>query len=177
VTVVYPDAIPTLGNTKVKAVVAIADMLLPKLATEINAASSVDISCFLYPAGWSPTGSTAKGTKPLRLCNKSAQEQLNRTTYSLADLQYVYAPQGVAAAPANAAKTLLASGTSIYLVERLGLDSDDTPFVVGQLTRVHYVTLGDQIVGGDRTDENGEFMIMQAAVYRGAGPVDGTIAT
>lgn len=175
-TVVYPEGTPTLGNTKVKAVLSISDLEAPDLSSEINAGTSVDISCYLYPAGWSPTGTTAKGTKPDRLCSKTSLEQLNRTTYSLGDLQYVYDPQASSSAEANAARTLLAEGTSLYLVERIGLDSDDVAFAAGQAVRTHYVTLGAQIPSGDRTDENGEFYIMQSLVYANSGPVDGVIA-
>lgn len=175
-TVVYPEGTPTLGATKVKAVLAITDLEAPSLADEIDDASSVDISCFLYPAGWSPTGTTAKGTKPNRLCSKTTIEQLNRTTWTLGDLQYVYDPQDDDSADANAAKAILTEGTSVYLVERIGLDSDDEAFAVGQQVRVHYVTLGAQIPMGDRADENAEFYIMQSLVYKNSGPVDGVIA-
>lgn len=176
-TVVYPEGTPTLGNTKVKAVVSVADLAAPKLATEINAVTSVDISCYLYPAGWAPTGATAKGTKPTRLCSKTELEQLNRTTWSIGDLQYVYDPQAADSADGNEAKELLQEGTSLYLVERIGLDADDTAFAVAQHTRTHYVTLGAQVPSGDRTDENGEFFITQSVVYANSGPVDGVIAT
>lgn len=174
-TVVYPEGTPTLGNTKVKAVLSVASPTAPKLATEINAATSVDISCYLYPAGWNPTGTTAKGTKPTRLCSKTQLEQLNRTTWTLADLQYVYDPQADDTAPGNEAKELLVEGTTLHLVERIGLDADEDVFAVGQRTRDHFVTLGAQIPSGDRTDENGEFYITQSVIYANSGPIDGVI--
>lgn len=174
-TVVFPEATPSLGNTKVWAVVAVADQAAPKLATEIGAATTVDLSNYLIPQGWNPTASTAKGTKQRRLGTKAIQEQLNSTTYQMADLMYVYDPQGAAGALANKAKALLTEDTKIYFVERMGLDAD-VAGATGQLTRVHYCKLGPQIVSADRTDENGEFYIMQSLVYVGSGPVDGTIA-
>lgn len=176
-TVVYPEGTPTLGNTSVVAVVALADEDAPKLATEINAGTSVNGSCYLYPAGWSPTATTAKGTKPLRLCSKKAQEQFNRTTYSIGDLQYVYDPQGDDSAPGNELKEMLVEGTEVYLLERIGLDAENDAFAVGQHTVSHHVRLGPQIKSGDRTDENGEFFITQSVVYVGSGPVDGVIVT
>ena len=175
-TIVYPEGTPTLGNTKVAAAVAVADLEAPKLATEINAATSVDVSCYLYPAGWSPTASTAKGTKPPRLCDKVTREQFNRTTYSIGDLQYVYDPQAADSASGNEAKELLTEGTQIYLIERIGLDAQADAFAVGDRVRVHYVELGPQIPSGDRTDENGEFFITQSVIYVNDGPVDGVIA-
>lgn len=175
-TIIYPEGTPTLGNTKVKAVVTIADLLAPKLATEINAVSSVDISCYLYPAGWAPSATTAKGSKPARLCSKNDLQQFNRTAYEVGDLQYVYDPQGASTVDANKAKTLLVEGTKIYLVERLGLDAQTNAFAVAQKVTTHYLILGPQIPSGDRTDENGEFFITQSVIYVNAGPVAGTIA-
>lgn len=176
-TLVMPEGVPTLGATKVKAVVTIASQAAASLATEINAASSVDLSLYLYPAGWAPTGASAKGTRPVRLGSKSQREIFNRTTYSLGDLQYVYDPQG-AATGVNSAKTLLAAGTKIHLVERRGFDAETQAFAVGDKYRDHYVVLGAQVEAGDATDENGEFYITQSVIYYGTnGPVAGVVAT
>lgn len=176
-TIISPEGTPTLGNTKVKAVLAIADLLAPKLATEINAVTSLDLSCFLYPGGWAPGATTGKGTKPSRLCSKREQQQFNRTAYEMGDLTYVYDPQGADTVDANKAKAMLVPALKIYLVERLGLDAELTAFAVSQKVRTHYVALGPQIPSGDRTDENGEFFITQSVIYVGAAPVDGVVAT
>jgi hypothetical protein len=177
-TLVVPDGVPTLGAIKVKGVLTIANSAAPSLATEINAASSKDISVLLYPAGWSPTGETAIGTAPARLGSKTQKQQFNRTTYSIGSLQYVHDPQGLSSAAVNAAKTLLTNGLSIHLVERRGPDATSVVFAVGDKVRDHYVVLGAQIEMGDAADENGEFWIQQAVHYISAdGPVSGTIAT
>lgn len=174
-TMVMPEGTPTLGNTKLKAVVAVAAMAAPKLATEINAVSSVDVSCFIYPAGWNPTGSQGKGTKPRRVCETSQRDSLNSVQWTAPSLQYVYDPQEDGSDPANAAKTLLVEGSVIYIVERRGLNAD-TAFAVVDQTRTHYLRLGAQIPSGDITDENGEFFIMQEAEYV-LNPVDGIVVT
>lgn len=173
-TTVYPEGTPTLGNTKIKAAVAVEDLTAPKLATEINAATSVDISCFVYPAGWNPTGAQGKGTKPLRLCTKSQRDSLNRVSWTAPTLQYVYDPQGADAAPGNEAKELLVEGAEVVIIERRGIDSDD-PFVVAERVRSHHLRLGAQIPSGDLTDENGEFFMTQETEYI-SDPVDGVIA-
>lgn len=175
--VFYPEGIPTLGNIKVTAVVAVANLAAPKLATEISAATSVDLSCYLFPAGWNPTGTTAKGTKKRRLCSRATQEQLNTTTYSLAALQYSHKPQAALIATGNEAKKLLTEGTKVYLVERQGLDAQTDTWTVGEYSRTHWVNLGPQIPMGDPSDENDEFYIMQELVYVNAGPVDGIVVT
>lgn len=175
-TLVYPEGTPTLGNTKVAAVLTVANLTAPKLATEINAVTSVDGSLHLYPAGWQPSATTAKGEKPARLGSKRTLQQFNRTSYDLSDLQYVYDPQGDDSDPGNEFKELLESGLEVVLVERIGLDAEDVPFAVGQKVVCHHVLLNDQVKSGDRTDENGEFFITQSVIYVNDGPVDGVIA-
>lgn len=175
-TLVMPDGVPTLGAIGVKACPTIADPTQPKLATELNAAGSKDISLHLFPAGWAPAGDTPTGTAPARLGSKKIRQTLNRTTYTLAALQYIYSPQATSSDPANAAKTLLVEGTKIHLVERRGLDPETTAWAVGDKTRDHYVILGPQIEMGDPSDENGEFFIQQAVVYvSNDGPTAGTV--
>lgn len=176
-TLIMPEGVPTLGNTAVIAAVAVADMTAPKLATELNAATSVNLSDFLEASGWNPQATSNKGTRPPRLGSKTQRDTFNRTTYSLGTMSYSYDPQALDTDDENKAKALLAEGTTIFLVERLGLDAENTAWAVGQKTRTHKVILGVQSVGGDRTDENGEFVIMQDAIYASLeGPVDGTVA-
>lgn len=177
-TLVAPEGVPSLGARKVKAVVAVADRTAAKLATEINAATSVDVSLHLRASGWSPTATTNKGQKPRRLGSKRQAEQLNSTTFSLGTLQYVYDPQADEGDPGQEAFDLLKEGTKIDLLERLGLDAESVAFAVGQKTRDHYVNLGPQIPMGDPTDENEEFYISQDVVYvTTEGPVDGVVVT
>lgn len=176
-TLVIPEGTPTLGNVKVKVLVTMPDLAAPSLATAINAVTAVDGSCYLFPEGWAPTGTTAKGSRRPRLCQKSQVEVLNRTTYSVGALQYIHNPQLDDAGAGNEMRELLVEGAKLYFVERQGLDAQDTAFAETQRIRTHYLELGPQIWSGDATDENGEFFITQEAVYvNGSGPVDGVIA-
>lgn len=175
---VMPEGVPTLGNISVKAVATLTSPAAPKLATELNGAGSEDISLHLYPAGWGPTADTPTGTAPARLGSRKIRQSLNRTTYSMPGLQYVYDPQADDGDPGQEAFDLLKEGVQIHLVERRGLDAESDAWAVGQKTRDHYVTLGPQVPMGDPTDENAEFYIMQTIVYvSGDGPVDGVIVT
>lgn len=175
---VMPEGVPTLGNIAVKAVVTIASIAAPALATELNAAGSEDISLHLYPAGWGPTADTPLGTAPARLGSRKIRQSFNRTTFSLPALQYVYDPQADVADPGNEAFDLLKEGLEFYLVERRGLDAETDVWAVGQKVRVHHVELGPQVTQGDPTDENAEFYIMQVVRYvNGDGPTEGVVAT
>lgn len=176
-TIVMPEGTPTLGAVKVKAVLAITDPEAPKLATEINAATSVDISCHLLADGWSPTAETAKQTKKRRLCSKKDTEQLSVTSYRVAALRYVHDPQADDAAPGNEAREALKEGLKWHFLERQGKDAQVDPFAIGDRTRDHYLVLGPQIEMND-PDENGEFYVMQEVAYVSAeGPIVGLVVT
>lgn len=175
-TIVMPEGTPTLGAVKVKAVVSITDPAAPKLATEINAVTSVDISCHLLADGWQPSAETAKQTKKRRKCSKKDTEQIGVTTYRLAALRYIHNPQADDTAPGNEARKALKEGLKFHFLERQGKDAQTAPFAVADRTRDHYVTLGPQIEMDD-PDENGEFYIYQEVAYVTAdGPKAGIVA-
>lgn len=175
-TLVMPEGTPTLGAVKVKATASIANRTAPALATEINAASAVDISCHLLADGWNASAETAKNTKKRRLCSKADTEQLGVTTFRVAALRYIHNPQATDAAAGNEARNLLKAGLKFYFVERHGKDAQTTAFAVGDRVRSHYLELGPQIEMPD-PDDNGEFFIYQEVAYVSAGgPVVGTVA-
>lgn len=175
-TVVFPEGTPILGNTKVLATPAVASMAAPSLATEIGAATAVDLSCYLLPDGWNPTGTQGKGTRPRRLCSKTTQERLNTVAWAGPTLRYIHDPQGADADAGNEARELLVEDATLYFIERMGLDAQDDPFTATERVRTHHLRLGAQIPSGDRTDENGDFFIMQETEYVNEGPVDGVVA-
>lgn len=171
--IIYPESTPVLGNVKVKVCVAVADMTAPKLATEINAGTSIEMSCAFMAAGWTPTASQGKGTKMRRLCSKSDVEQLNPALFSVGALQYSLGdPQD----EETTIKSLLVEGAKLYFVERLGLDAEDTAFAVSQAVRTHYLELGCPYRVYDTTADNGEFYVQQEVVYVSRGPIDGVVA-
>ncbi len=171
-TVIYPESTPVLGNVKVKAAIAVSDLTAPKLATEINAATSVDLSCAFMASGWTPTTTQGKGTKMRRLCSTADVEQLNPALHQVGTLLYsVGDPQS----PESDIADLMVEGAKLYLVERLGLDAED-PFAATQKVQTHYVQLGKPYKIYDTTADNGEFHMGVEAVYVNRGPVDGVIA-
>lgn len=160
--IIFPEATKSLGNTTLVAVVTIADMDAPSLATEINAGTSVIGSCFLY-ADVVASGETNKGTAPTRACEKTEREEFGRTKYSIQDIQYVYDPQA-GATDENEFKDLLEPDTELYLVERMGLDKD-TALAAGQKVNVHHVRVGPQNRTKTGDGEFDEFSITQAVSY------------
>lgn len=175
--IAIPEGTPTLANTKLKAILSIANQAAPKKATEIDAVTSLDFTVYAFADGWAPTGSQAKGTARRRMASARSVERLNTVTYSLAALQYSHDPKTADSAPGNEARELLKAGLKIFFGEGQGIDGEEGEFEVGDQMRSHYVELGEQIWSGDQTDENGEFFIMQELVYvTTRGPVIGTVA-
>lgn len=162
-TVIFPEATKSLGNTMVVAVATIANMSAPDLSSEINAGTSVIGSCFLY-ADMVATGETNKGTAPTRACEKTEREEFGRTKFSISDIQYVYDPQA-GATDENKFKDALAPDTELYLVERVGLDAQTTALAAGQKVNVHHVRVGPQNRTKTGDGEFDEFSITQAVSY------------
>lgn len=173
--VYFPEATPVLGNIKVKAVPAIADKKAPKLATEINAAGSLDLSCFLRP--FTPGITSASGTAPDRLCSTVTLPQEGRTEFAAFELRYVYDPQGDDTDPDNAAKKLLVRGLVLDLVIRKGKDAQTVALAAADKAEVWTVRLGRQnrVQSGD--DDQAEFEISQMAYPIRTVADDAVIAT
>lgn len=162
-TVVFPEATKAQGNTSVTVVQDIADVTAPSLASEINAASSVNVSCYLYSGG---TGSsnTNTGEAPARICTTDRLQQFGNTTYEVSDLQYVYNPQGDGADEANAAKAALVEGTDVYLVIRKGLNARTSAYAAAQLVDIWHVKLGPQNRGVTGDGEFDEYSVTQSVI-------------
>jgi hypothetical protein len=165
--VLYPDATKAQGNVSVTIVATIAAPTAPDLSSEINAAGSVNVSCFLFDNGSLVTANTNKVTAPARLCTTEQFQELGNTTYEVADLQYVYDPQAASSTSDNKAKALLLEGAEVYIVERLGLPaggSTPTDYAVGQYVNVYHVRLGKQNRVRQGDAEAAVFAITQSAI-------------
>lgn len=104
------------GNVKVSWVTTITNQAAPAI-TELNATSSVDLSCYLTADGLT-TGSDEQGVTDDRLCSTQTYEKPGRFSDTL-ELMYVYQPQ-VPAAADNKAFFTLVQLTSGFIVIRWG---------------------------------------------------------
>lgn len=164
--VISPAGVKAQGNIKVSWVPTIASQSAPTNA-EVIAAGSLDVSCYLSSEGWSPSIDSAKGTAPRRLCSRVIYEQFGNTTYSLADLMYVYGPQGAALSDPMKAYEKLIPGTAGFFVARLGLDGTTVDYAVGQFVEVWPVRLGERLNVFDAADEFAEIMVQQSVIVTG----------
>lgn len=113
-------AVPADGNVKVVLVTTIANTAAPTV-TELNAGTTVDISCYLTSDGFTPSLSE-QVIADERLCSTSTYEQPGRHQRSL-DVVYI---DNTNTAEDNEAKETLVPGTAQYLVVRRGIAFDTT---------------------------------------------------
>jgi len=161
--VLYPEATQVYGNTSVLVVQELTTPGAVSLANDINDATTVNVSCFLYSGGVG-TSTTARGEAPRRLCTKSVLQQFGSTTYEVTDLQYTYDPQAALSSNDNAAREVLTEGSEVYLVIRRGLDAQDTAYAAGQYVDIWRVKLGPQNKTQTGDGEFDEYSITQAVI-------------
>lgn len=104
------------GNVKVSWVTTIANTAAPTIV-ELNATSSIDLSCYLTADGLT-TGTDEQAVTDDRLCSVQSFEKPGRFSDTL-ELMYVYQPQ-VPAATDNKAFFTLVHLTSGFIAIRWG---------------------------------------------------------
>ena len=126
-----PTIVPGIASDEtvsVKWVVAITDTAAPKLATEINAATSVDLTCLLTE-NWGPDYSV-ETSEIRRMCSKVATQRGGAVTYTFPDFVFAYDSQGALTLPVNLAYAALVQGATGFIVVRYGVHVD-TAWTVG----------------------------------------------
>lgn len=171
-TVLFPEATPVHLNLKVVVANTITTSTAPATATEINAGTSLDVSCFIR--AWNPEISTNSGSAPDRLCTSLTLPIEGKTQLSAISLAYVYDPQEATSTDNNKARLKLTQGTEFFIVARKGLPYT-TAFAAGQFTEVWKVRCGRQNFVQSDDDEFAEFEIQQM-LYPILAPVHGTAA-
>jgi hypothetical protein len=132
-----PASTPSDGYFRLWWVTTIADVTAPKVATEILAASSLDLTCYLKePWGASTTVETVEDW---RACLRTVLASPGTSKTDLQDLIVTHKVQ-VPADVANKAYAALAPGTQGYLVARYGIDVDTAP-AAAQIVDVFPVTV------------------------------------
>ena len=134
-----PGSVQADGALRVVFVPTLADPSAPTLA-ELNAASAVDLSCYLTPTGFASTTEEAS-IDDSRLCSRETYETPGRESNGL-ELTYVYDPQNTVPAE-NEAYTTLKRGTQGFVVPRWGRAFEE-PFAAGDIVDVMPITGGAQ---------------------------------
>ena len=160
-----PQLVTANGKDSWFFVPAIANITAPT-PTEINAATGLNISCFLWAEFEGVTSTTGKVTLPRLLCETQQYESNDSTTYSVADLDFAFAPQAAAASDGKKAwDKFKAGGLSGFLVRRQGVTANAvaSEAATGQFVDIIPVEIGAAVPGKTSTGADG--------VYRAVSPV------
>lgn len=152
---IKPQKVTANGKDTWWLVPAIADLDAPT-ATEINATSGLNITCFLLAEQEGVTSTTERVALARLLCETTTTEGLGDTTFSMADIQGVFDPQGAANSDGKKAWELVKAGFTGYAVRRQGVKSDvDADVEAGDFVDVVPIDMGPAVPGKSSTDASG----------------------
>jgi hypothetical protein len=160
-TVELPETTKVLGT---RSVWVVPTATIPDLdtITVANLAAGFKATCYIYGNGGTVTGEQQRGDAPRKLCEVTVRQNIGTVTQSISDIQYSYKPQGDAADEANDMKEAMLFGTTVVIVDRLGV-ADETAPAAGQLVNAYRVTLGYQNRTQTGDDDQAEYSITQGA--------------
>lgn len=160
---VVPPGVSADGSVLVAFVPAIGNPSAPTLA-ELNAATALNISCYLSTGSFKPGANDETATDE-RLCSKQVFETLGQTTWTIDNLEYIYDPQNPSSL-SNKAYAAMKRGTHGYLVVRWGKDLEEFPeFAAGDVVDVFPVSLGSQVK--QPPEKNSKLKVQQKPVVTG----------
>jgi hypothetical protein len=146
--------IPTVANTAAPT------------AVEINSASGLDVSCFLFADSGKPTQTTNRTKLARRLCDGAQYEQIGLTTYEGGELSYAVDPQAAPGANGKKALAILPAGTTGFLVRRLGI-AVLTDVAAGQYVDLFPTEFGPAFTMPKGDDESSEVAVTQTFAITG----------
>ena len=140
-----PTILDGVSTNETEAVTWVADIASPatglSLATEYNAATSVDLEC-LMTEKINPDG-TVEMTTLRRACSTKGRQRAGVETRTIADLVAVYDPQDLAA-DVSKAYAALVKGSEGFLVMKRGIHLDTAP-VAGNLMTIYKVQITHRV--------------------------------
>jgi hypothetical protein len=155
-----PQKVTANGKDSWWLVPAIANLAAPTVA-EINAVSGLNISCFLLAEQEGVTGSAEKVRLARLLCETTTTEGLGEQTWSLADMQGVFDPQGATGSDGKKAWELVKNGFDGYLVRRQAVVAlANAAVTAGQFVDAFKVETGIATPGKSATDASGIYTFM-----------------
>ena len=165
-----PVGVPSDGMVKVAFVTSIGDLDAPSIATDINAATSLeDFTCWLTTFGVDASEQTRE---VFRFCSKQVFEDYGTVTYTVSDLVYVYDPQNPTS-ETNKVYTALKEGTRGFLVVGWGKDAEEE-WAAGDVVDIYPVKVGAQ--RKQTPERNSELTVAQKPYVTGAIAEDRALA-
>lgn len=129
------------------------------LATEVNSASGLNISCFLLADQATPGMDTSKVTLPRLLCETTTTESLDEQKVTVPDFRFLWDPQAAAGANDKKAWALLKDGFTGYLIRRDNVVSNlDAAVTAGQFIDWFQVEAKSPMPTASANDATGLFV-------------------
>lgn len=170
----FPEGVKIQGNDKITAMTAVATPASPSLATEINAATSVELTEAMY-GNWDAPVSVDTGSAPTRIGTQDVLPEEGNANRQVIPVAYPVDPSKPKSDPVNKVWSTFAPGTIIYVFVRRG-KSKDTAFASGDTGLLYKVRCGFQPEpNATSTDAYGEYQIAQNLIPLGA-PTEATLA-
>ena len=131
---------PADGNVRTDIVTAIADIKVPKL-TELNAATTKNVSCYITAGGFTFTPEQATISDD-RECDTFTASQPGRVSAGSPTITVIDNTGTAIATTANVAVDTLVPGSTVYVVRRYGLAYDAAYATTVQKVDVLQVKVG-----------------------------------
>ena len=161
-----PAPTKAFGSEKWSFVPTMANQAAPSLATDLNAAGSLDVTKMFFTSSARPDASVNMAKAERRIGDIEGYEFVGETSWTLGEIRYSFNPQGAALSTGVQAFEKLPQGTTGFLVRRLGINRD-TDYAVGQFVSVFPVEFGPQVETTEGDGESAEVAIKQGVALTG----------
>ena len=170
-----PRKVQANGKTSYWLVPAVAVKTAPT-ATEVNAATGINLSCTLLKDFEGPSASTSKVTLAEYLCETESYEANDTTTVTIPDIVGGFDPQAAAASADKKGYEFVKNGYTGFLVRRQGIQADTaSPDVTsGQFVDVIPVEIAKAVPGQSNNDSSGIYTFSAAVSV--TGPAEWNVA-
>lgn len=169
-----PIATKVQGSDKIVFCTDLATPASPSLATEINAATSVEATLAMYGT-WRPPVNVETGSAPVRVGTSTQLPQEGNAQLQVIPVAYPHDPAADDTDPNNKLRALLAEGVEVYAVVRKGVDKD-TDWAASDRVEVWHVRCGYQDTDSMTGDDSfAEYQVAQNLIPL-ATKVAGTVA-
>ncbi len=137
---INPGSAKTFGLTNYILAPAVASKAAPT-ALEVNAATGLDVTCYVIGDLAEPTQSTNVVQRQRRACDTVLYSQIGITTYQGGEVVLAFGPQAAAGSDGKKAWEKFKNGYVGFLIRRQAMDVSTTP-AAGQFVDVIPVELG-----------------------------------
>lgn len=166
---IKPSKKTALGKDTWWLVPAVATITAPT-AAEVNAATGLNITCFMLGEQEGLSGTTERVTLPRLLCETTTSESIGDTVVTMPDLQIVLDPQAASAHNDKKAYEKIRAGYTGFLIRRQNFTADQaaSEAVAGQFVDVASVQIAKAIPNKSANDATGVYTATAAVAVTAA---------